>query len=392
MIGLLIALVYLSFISLGLGHAGSLFGSVWPVMQTELSVPLYFAGIITMIIAGCTIISSLLSDRLIKRFSTGLITAVSALLTALALFGFSVSNSFWLLCIWAIPYGFSSGALDVALNNYVALHFASRHMNWLHGFWGVGAATGPYIMSYYLISGLDWGGGYRTVAIVQITLAALLFISLPLWKRPQAINSKEQRSSPALNLSQVIRIRGVKYILIAFFSYCALESATGLWASSYLVLNRGISSGVAARYASLFFIGITAGRFFGGLISNKIGNRNMIRIGVCVIIVGIVAVWLPITADWLCLNGLIIIGLGCAPVFPSIIHATPENFGKKDSQAIVGVQMASAYAGSTTMPPLFGFIANNINIGLYPVFLLMMALLMLFMTEKLNKETGKNKF
>jgi len=390
MIALLIALVYLSFISLGLGQGGALLGSAWPVMQKELGVPLSYVGVLSMIIMGCTIISSLLSDRLIKRFSTGLITAVSAFLTAIALFGFSVSNSFWLLCIWAVPYGFSSGALDVALNNYVALHFASRHMNWLHGFWGVGAATGPYIMSYYLINGLNWSGGYRAISIVQISLAVLLFISLPLWKKPQAISSKEQSFSPALNLLQVIRIRGVKFILIAFFGYCALESTAGLWASSYLVLKRGIGPEIAARYSSLFFIGITAGRFFSGFISNKTGNRNMIRIGIGVILAGIVAVWLPITADWLCLNGLIIMGLGCAPVFPSIIHATPENFGKENSQAIVGVQMASAYTGSALMPPLFGFIANTINIGLYPVFLLILAVILLCMTEKLNKTVGKN--
>ena len=391
MIGLLIALVYLSFISLGLGQGGALLGSAWPVIQTELGVPLSFAGILSMIITGCTIISSLLSDRLIKKFSTGFITAVSALLTALALFGFSISNSFWLLCIWAVPYGFSSGTLDVALNNYVALHFASRHMNWLHGFWGIGAATGPYIMSYYLISGLDWSGGYRTVSFVQIFVAVLLFMCLPLWKKPQTITSKEQSSTPVLDLSQVTRIRGVKFILIAFLGYCALESTAGLWASSYLVLKRGISPEIAARYASLFFIGITAGRFLSGFISDKIGDRNMIRIGIAVIFAGIAAVWLPIKSDWLCLNGLIIIGLGCAPVFPSIIHATPENFGKQNSQAIVGVQMASAYTGSTLMPPLFGLIANNINIGLYPVFLLFFAALLLLMTEKLNKKVGKDK-
>ena len=385
MIGLLIALVYLSFISLGLGQGGALLGSAWPVMQTELGVPLSYVGILSMIIMGCTIISSLLSDRLIKRFSTGLITAVSALLTASALFGFSVSNSFWLLCIWAVPYGFSSGALDVALNNYVALHFASRHMNWLHGFWGIGAATGPYIVSYYLINGLNWSGGYRTVSFIQFFVAIILFISLPLWRKPQTINPKEQRSSPTLNLPQVTRIRGVKFVLIAFFGYCALESTTGLWASSYLVMERGISSDIAARYSSLFFIGITAGRFLSGLISNRIGNRKMIRIGICVILVGITAVWLPISVHWLCLNGLIIIGLGCAPIFPSIIHATPENFDKENSQAIVGVQMASAYTGSTFMPPLFGLIANNINIGLYPIFLLLFAALLLVMTEKLNK-------
>ena len=391
MISLLLALIYMSFISLGLGQAEPLLGSAWPVMHVQMDAPLSYAGIIFMIITGCTIISSLLSDKLIRRFSTGIITAISALLTSLALFGFSMSTSFWMLCLWAVPYGFSSGAIDAALNNYVALHFASRHMNWLHGFWGVGAATGPYIMSYSLIGGMGWSSGYRTVSIVQISLAILLFISIPLWRKPQVVSANNRSSPPALNLYQIVRIRGVKFVLIAFFGYCALESTTGLWASSYLVIKRGISTEIAARYASLFFIGITVGRFLSGFISNKIGDRNMIKLGSGIMIVGIVAVWLPISADWLCLNGLIIIGLGCAPIYPSIIHATPNNFGKENSQAIVGVQMASAYTGATLIPPLFGVAANNAGLHLYPIFLLFFATLMLVMTTALNKTVAKVK-
>ena len=383
MFALLLAIIYLAFISLGLPD--SLLGSAWPAMRSEINVPLSFAGIISMIIAGGTIVSSLLSDRLTKRSGTGFVTAVSVLITAAALFGFSVSGSFWMLCVFAIPYGLGAGAVDAALNNYVASRYTSRHMNWLHCSWGVGASISPYIMSYCLSNSLGWSGGYRTISVIQIILTAVLFATMFLWKSEKAANPDEQSHSRALKLSQIIKIRGVKFVLPAFFGYCALESTTGLWASSYLVFHRGIGSETAAKYASFFFLGITAGRFLCGFVSNKIGDKNMIRIGIGTMIAGIAAVWLPVTSDWLCLNGLIVIGLGCAPVYPSIIHATPTNFGAENSQAIVGVQMASAYTGTSLMPPLFGLIANHISISLYPLFLLSLVMVMLFMTEKLNK-------
>ena len=391
MIALLITLMYSSFISLGFGRV--LLGSAWPVMQAELGVPLSYAGIIFMIITGCTIISCLLSDRLIKRFNTWSIALVSALITGAALFGFSLTSSFWLLCVLAFPYGLSSGTLDAAINNYVARHFASRTMNWLHGFWGLGAVISPFIMSYYLVNGFNWSSGYKTAAALQISIALLLFFSFPLFKRPGGANPaephlKEQISYPALSLSQIFRIKGVKFIIIALFGYGALEGTTALWASSYLVLIRGISPEIAARYASLFFIGMTSGRFLSGFISNRIGDRNMVRIGIGIIILGILAVWLPVRADWLCLNGFIIIGFGCAPVFPCVLHATPDNFGRENAQAIVGVQMASSFSGGAFVPPLFGLIANNINIALYPVFVLIFLALLLSMTEKLNRQAG----
>ena len=385
MYSILLALIYLAFVSLGLPD--SLLGSAWISMREQMEIPLSYAGILSMIIAGGTIISSLLSDKLTKRLGVGFITAISVLLTATALFGFSISKEFWMLCVWAVPYGVGAGAIDAALNNYVALHYASRHMNWLHCFWGVGAAISPYIMSYCLTNGMGWNSGYRTVSFIQFILTAILFISLPLWKMKKISTSNEQSNLPALKLSQIIRIKGVKFILPAFFGYCALESTTFLWASSYLVLSRGIDFEIASKYASLFFIGITAGRFLSGIISDKIGDRNMIRMGIGLIFAGILAIWLPVKTNWMCLYGLIIIGLGCAPIYPAIIHATPANFGKVNSQAIVGVQMASAYTGATFMPPLFGLIANHINISLFPAFLLIFAVLMVFMTEKLNKVT-----
>ena len=384
MYSLLLVLIYLAFISLGLPD--SLLGAAWPVMQQQMGVPIAYAGIVSMIITGGTIISSLLSDRMTKKAGAGMVTAISVLLTAAALFGFSISGAFWMICLWAIPYGLGAGAIDAALNNYVALHYTSRHMNWLHCFWGVGTAISPYIMGYCLMGGMGWNSGYRMISIMQIVLAVILLVSLPLWnKQKYSMQNTEQAPPAALKLSKIFRIRGVKYSLMAFFGYCALETTAGLWASSYLVLSRGLSPETAAKYASLFYLGITGGRFLCGFVANKVGDKNMIKIGMAVITMGLVSIWLPISADWLCLSGLVIVGLGCAPVYPSIIHATPDNFGPQNSQAIVGVQMASAYTGSTLAPPLFGLIANSLSVNFYPAFLLVFVVIMFAMTQKLNK-------
>jgi fucose permease len=381
MYSVLLAVIYLAFISLGLPD--SLLGSAWPVMYEQLHVPISYAGIITMIITAGTIVSSLLSDRLTRTSGAGLVTAVSVLLTAVALYGFSVSRSFVLLCLWAVPYGLGAGAVDAALNNYVALHYASRHMNWLHCFWGVGATVSPYVMGYCLTQGLGWHSGYRSISVIQFFIMAIIFMSLPLWKRP---NPQTSSLSKPLSLPEALKIRGVKFVLIAFFSYLALELTASLWASSYLVEFRGIHPQIAAKFASLFFIGITFGRFLSGFVADRIGDKGMIRYGIIVIVGGIVLVGL---SGATALAGLIIIGLGCAPVYPSIIHSTPANFGKENSQAIVGIQMASAYLGGTLMPPLFGFLADKISIGLYPLYLGFFALVMLVMSELLNRTAAK---
>ena len=387
MYSLLLVIIYIAFISLGLPD--SLIGSAWPVMHEQLNVPISYAGIVTMIISSGTIVSSLLSDRVTKKLGTGLVTSISVFLTAAALFGFSISKSFILLCIWAIPYGLGAGAVDAALNNYVALHYTSRHMNWLHCCWGVGAAISPYIMSYSLIGGYGWNSGYRSVAIVQIILTAFLFISLPLWKRNntgdnESSNGSEDKSE-VVGLRQALKIKGVKLVLITFFGYCALETTAGLWASSYLVIHRGVDTEIAAQFASLFYIGITFGRFLCGFISDKFGDKQMIRYGLTIIAFGIFLIILPLKSNITALAGLIIVGLGCAPIYPAIIHSTPSNFGPQNSQAIIGIQMASAYTGSTLMPPIFGVIADKINIGLYPFFLLFFVVLMIMMSERLNR-------
>lgn len=383
MYAVLLMILYLAFISLGLPD--SLLGSAWPVMHEQLGIPMSYAGMVTMIIAGGTIISSLLSHRVTRKFGAGLVTAVSVLMTAAALFGFSMADSFWILCVWAIPYGLGAGAVDAALNNYVALHYSSRHMSWLHCFWGVGAAISPYIMGYCLTGGLGWRSGYHTVATLQLVLTVILFVSLPLWKRKSAQQGVEVSRAAALSLLQVLKLRGVGFVLVTFFGYCALESTAGLWASSYLTEYRGISSEMAANFASLFFLGITVGRFFCGFFAERIGDKNLIRYGIFIILLGGILVGIPIEQSGTALAGLVMIGLGCAPIYPSIIHATPDHFGKENSQAVIGIQMASAYVGSTFMPPVFGLIAGSVSIGLYPAYLLFFAVLMLIMSEWYEK-------
>ena len=380
MIALLLAIIYVAFISLGLPD--SLLGSAWPILHAELGVPLSFAGIVTMLISGGTILSSLLSDNLTRRFGAGRVTAVSVGLTAVALFGFSVSREFWMLCVWAIPYGLGAGAIDAALNNYVAIHFAARHMSWLHAMWGVGVTVSPYIMSACLVGGHGWQSGYRTVSVIQIVLTAFLFLSLPLWKKGQGTAEVAESRPRAKN---VFKIKGVSAVLICFFGYCALESTAGLWASSYLVLAHGVTETTAARFAALFYMGITAGRFLSGFVADKLGDRALIRIGLGIIAVGILAVALPLGIEPIVLGGLVVIGFGCAPIYPAVIHSTPRNFGEENSQAIVGIQMASAYVGSTFMPPLFGALVEWLPIGVYPFYLAVFAVLMIVMSERLNR-------
>lgn len=387
MFQLLLVIIYLAFISLGLPD--SLLGSAWPAMYQEFSVPVSYAGGISMIIAVGTIISSLQSDRLTKRFGTGMVTAVSVLMTAAALFGFSVSHSYAALCLWAIPYGLGAGSVDASLNNYVALHYASRHMSWLHCMWGVGASLGPYIMGYALTGGQGWNMGYRYIAILQIILTALLLFSLPLWNRQKADGqemSDGEGSAQSLSLRQVVNIPGAKEVMVSFFCYCALEQTSSLWASSYLVLRQGLSAETAAGFASLFYVGITVGRALGGFLTVKLNDTQMIRLGQGIILAGVVFLLLPL-GDGGALAGLILVGLGCAPIYPSIIHSTPAHFGADKSQAMIGVQMASAYVGTCVMPPIFGFIANHTGVFLFPVYLLAILVLMAAMHERMLTRT-----
>jgi len=387
MAALLIALIYLAFI--GLGLPDSLLGSAWPVMYVQLGTQFSYAGFVAMIVAGGTIISSLLSDRITRRLGAGLTTAIGLLVAAIAMFGFSNATAFWMLCLWAIPYGLAAGTIDAALNNYVALHLSSRHMSWLHSFWGVGAVISPYIMGYSLTHGLGWETGYFSVSMIQVAIAVTMFASLPLWMKNRGGVPKAEERGKALSLPQILRIRGVKLVLPAFFAYCGAEATTMLWAVSYLVLYRGISEETAAQYGALFFWGITAGRFLGGFIADKAGDRNMIRGSVTIMLTGVIMILLPLDINQVSLIGLVVLGLGCATVYPSIIHSTPANFGAENSRAIIGVQMAGAYTGSTFMPPLVGFIAGFTGIGIFPFFVLGFSLILLIMTELLNRTVDK---
>lgn len=394
MISLLLAIIYIAFISLGLPD--SLLGSAWPVMQGALGVPLSFAGIVSMIISGGTIVSSLLSGRLTEQFGAGCVTAFSVFMTAAALFGFSVSSSFAVLCLWSVPYGLGAGAVDAALNNYVALHFKARHMSWLHSFWGIGVSVSPYIMSCFLTRPSGWHGGYRAVSAVQLVLSAVLFLSLPLWKKAGPAEEARLLPEPAEGggksyaLLSVLKLRGVPFVLISFFCYSALESTAGLWAATYLVKSRAVDSEIAARFASFFYIGIMAGRFANGCIAEKAGDRMLVRCGSIVALTGIVLILLPFQSTVPALAGLIVAGIGCAPVYPSIIHATPVHFGAEHSQAVIGMQMAGAYTGSTFVPPLFGMLAERFSLSLYPFCLLVFALVLLFGTEALEHVLEKS--
>ena len=385
MIQLLLPIIYLAFISLGLPD--SLLGSAWPSMYPLLGVPVSYAGILSMIISFGTIVSSLNSDRLTRALGAGKVTAISVGMTAAALFGFSVSTQFWMLCLWAVPYGLGAGSVDAALNNYVALHYESRHMSWLHCMWGIGTMVSPMVMGRVLAGGGPWTAGYRYIALFQIALTAVLFLSLPLWQKRTGEAAEDGTAPQALSLGQVFRLPGAKEVMLCFFCYCALETTAGLWASSYLTLTRGVAADTAASFASLFYIGITAGRAACGFLTLKLSDTQMIRLGQGVLAVGVAALLVP-GPQLLALAGLVLVGVGCAPIYPSIIHATPDHFGADRSQAVIGIQMASAYVGNLVMPPLFGLLANNITPALFPFYLLVLLVLMVFMHEQLVRKTS----
>ena len=370
MVHLLLAIIYMAFISLGLPDG--LLGAAWPSMVPELGTPVSFAGVIFIIISVGTVVSSLLSQRLNLRFGPGRVTAFSVAMTAAALFGFASCRSAWQLCLWALPYGLGAGSVDACLNNYVALHYASRHMSWLHCMWGIGASVGPYIMGAVLSAGQHWSTGYQCIGILQAALTALLLLSLPLWK--QDGQRPEEKAAP-LSLRQILAIPGAKPLLLAFFCYCALEQTMGLWAGSYLALYRGFTPEQAAGFAGLFFLGITLGRALNGFLTMRFSDSFLTRAGFVIITLGIAAVLTP-WGDTTALAGLVLVGLGCAPVYPCIIHATPARFGAERSQAVIGILMAGAYLGNCLMPPLFGLIANHISIGLLPPYLLLLLALM----------------
>lgn len=379
----LLIVIYASFISLGLPD--SLLGTAWPSMYSALNVPVSYAGIISMIVSGGTIISSLNSDRMIARLGTGRVTAISVLLTAVALLLFSVCPDFYVLCLLAIPLGLGAGGVDTALNNFVALHYKARHMSWLHCFWGIGATAGPIVMGLTLSKYQSWALGYQVIGVIQLALVAVLFITLPLWEKARGQGADGAETRPVhLPVRQLIALPGVKAAMGAFFLYCAVETTLGLWGASFLVFARGIGKETAAAYISLYYLGITSGRLLSGFISMRFHQRQMIKMGESLLALGIVTL-LAARAGWLLAAGLFLIGFGCAPIFPSMLHETPVNFGKAHSQQIIGFQMACAYMGTTLMPPLFGLIAANVSYSLLPFVLALYCLCLVILTEALNR-------
>ncbi|WP_455030926.1 MFS transporter [Oribacterium sp.] len=404
MFSILLLMIYLAFVSLGLPDA--LLGSAWPIMYQEFAVPVSYSGTVFMIICGGTILSSLNSEKLNRRFGTGKITAISVFLTAIALFGFSISHSFLMLCLFAIPYGLGAGSVDAALNHYVALHYSSRHMSWLHCMWGLGASVGPYIMGFVLQRGEPWNRGYLIVSIIQFILAIILFCSLSLWKKnpeelkdngstaPGAMEGKATSDGVgapkqrALSLKEVFAIPGAKESLASFYGYCALEQTVGLWAGSFMVLALGMEEKLAASYVALFYFGITFGRFLSGFFTMKWKDEQMVLGGSAIVFFGIFLLFTP-WSKALVLPALILIGLGCAPVYPSVIHSTPYNFGVEHSSALIGAQMAAAYVGTLIMPPLFGVLGRSFSMKLFPYYSMFLLLFMVFTYRRMLQVTKK---
>lgn len=380
----LLVLIYIAFISLGLPD--SVLGSAWPVMQAELGAPLSLAGYISMVVSAGTVVSSLASNRLITRFGVGKVTAVSVLMTAAGLLGISLVPGAWMLFLCAIPLGLGAGSVDAALNNFVALHYAARHMSWLHCFWGVGATAGPMILSLQLSHGASWRSAYGLISGIQFALALALFLTLPVWRRAKAPAAESGEEQRYLTNREALRLPLVKTALVGFVFFCAVETTSGLWASTYLHQARGLSASEAAMGASMFYGAITAGRLITGFAASRISPARLIRIGQCVCLAGAAMVALPAPSA-VGMLGIAVIGLGTSPIYPNMLHETPRRFGARNSQAIVGLEMAFAYIGSTLIPPLFGSLASATTLHLYPWFLAACTLVMLAASETVARRT-----
>lgn len=380
----LLLIIYLSFIGLGLPDA--ILGASWAIVHRELGVDIDWQGILTITISGGTIVSSFLSGYLIKKFKTGPLTFISTLMTAIAVLGMTVTHSFFWFWFFAIPLGLGAGAVDTALNNYVALHYQSRHMNWLHSFWGVGALTGPFIISFFLNGPSTWRKGYLTIALCLFFLTVLLFLSLPIWKRVEeranvlkpAAETKPASASPfRLN-------RKILSALLVFLFYSATEMSMNAWGSVYLINTHQFTASQAARTVSLFFIGIMTGRFLVGFISSRLGNPLLIRIGQILAFIGAGTILLAGAREAV-IVGFLLIGLGCAPIFPAMIHETPNRFGSAYSQRLIGFQMGFSYIGGTFIPPLIGIVAKWTTFRFLPHILIAFILIMFICSEALDR-------
>lgn len=380
----LLIVIYMAFI--GLGLPDSLLGAAWPMMRVDLGAPLSLAGMVSMTCAAGTILSSLMSTRLVNRFGAGKVTAVSTAMTAVALTGYALAPAPWLLFLAAVPLGLGAGSVDAALNNYVALHYESKHMSWLHCCWGIGCTIGPVILSSCITSGAGWRMGYGVVIGLQAALAITLFLTLKLWKVNSPLQAAQQTEVKALTNAQALKLPGMKAVLLTFFLYCAAESSMILWTASYAEFI-GATKDQASLASSLFFIGITLGRGLNGFLAMRYSSKTLIRAGAVGMLLGVGLLFLPLGYPG-CLAGVLLFGLGCAPVYPCVIHETPHRFGAAASQAATGLQMAFAYVGSTFMPPLLGLLADALGLGLLPFWLLGLTLAMLICNEQVNRRTA----
>ena len=375
---LLLAVIFLIFVSLGLPD--SLLGSGWPTMQLDFGVPSSYAGYVSMAISFMTVLSALASPRMIRRFRTWQIVIASILLTVIGLIGFSCSTSYAMLFLFVVPYGLGAGAIDASVNHYVADNYSSSVMNFLHCFYSVGAVISPNIMAFALRHA-GWNEGYRWTAYIQIGILAVCILSLPLWRKNEERTGEEEETGAGIR--EALRVPGVLPTLIAFFAYCSGEATCFLWTPSYFAGTRdGLSAGLIASFGSLIFGGLMIGRLISGFVSNRLGDRLLIRIGIAVELAGIVMVMLPIPDYRPAAVGFVVIGTGMGPVYPAIQHMAPANFGRKYSASVIGLQMASAYVGSTFMPMIFGALQQVIGIGIMPVYLLIFAVLNLGLLER----------
>ncbi|WP_054940937.1 MFS transporter [Paenibacillus ihuae] len=378
-------IIYLAFISLGLPD--SMLGAAWPIMRLDYGAPVETAGLLSMVVVGGTIISSLASSAVLQRLGTGKVTFISVAVTALALLGFSYSSSVIWLAVLALPLGLGAGSIDTGLNNYVATHYKAHHMSWLHCFWGIGAMLGPILMSGYISNGDSWRKGFLTVSLIQFVLVILLFVTLPLWKRTENIGQEAAQSGEAAESAStdrnVLKIKGVKLAMITFLFYCGVEATLGLWGSSFLVNVKELSPATAAGWVSLYYGGITAGRLITGFITFKYSNHVLIRAGLVISLLGAVVLALPLPAVF-SLFGFILVGLGSAPIFPCMLHETPTRFGKENSQKIMGYQMALAYTGGAFLPPLLGWIAARSTFMILPGAMIGFIVVMLMSSEQIN--------
>ncbi len=359
---LLLIVIFIDFI--GLGIPDSLFGAAWPAINRDFGLPISAANAVTVTMTVCSIISSLMSSKLTEKFSTSKIAAVSTALTAVGLFGFSISKNIYMMFFFTLFLGFGAGAIDAVLNNYVAVHYRASHMNFLHCFYGIGVTLSPYLMSLAL-KNRSWQSGYHLAFIIQLVISIIAFASLPLWQKNGRLSESSDEKSEKSSFAELIKLPGIKSTWLVFFGSCALEYVSGTWSSSFLVNSRGITVDRAALFVTVYYGGIAFGRFLSGIFSSKLKPQQIILIGTILIIPAIVLVSQPFIPNLIAV-GMFLIGLGNGPLYPNMVHLTPIRFGAQRSQAVMGSQMAAAYIGILSMPTLTGFLAQKFSTDIFP--------------------------